>query len=492
MIPVEDYLHPLKTAYRKSPQWFKNTVGRTYSMLPRRIRYGSLLATASAFLEQSQWWSAEQLEAYQWEQLRALLQHAYTNVAYYRRSWEQAGVSPADIASAADMHKLPLLTKGQVRAHKQDLVATNYRNRLLAFNTGGSTGQPLEFYWERGRTRSLERAFMWRQWEWAGFEYGQRTAVLRGQLVREGLAHYDPIDQHLFLSSFTLSEETAPAYIQALRRFRPVSIQAYPSAITVLANYMKRHNEPPLDGLRVILAGSENLYPSQRALLEEVFRCRVYSWYGHGEASCLAGGCDKTDLYHVYPEYGFTELLDEQGQPLPWEPGVRGEIVVTGFNNWAMPFIRYRTGDIAVVGPHTCPCGRHYPLWQRIEGRLQEYIVGGDGRLVPLTAFIFGQHYHAFDKTERIQLVQNHPGQVTIRLVVAPDWQPTDERELLHDMRAALGHGWTIDIAYTDSIELTTAGKHRFVVQNIPLPQVWSGAASSLSVPSNGGVDRTD
>lgn len=479
MIALEDYLHPLKTAYRTSPAWFKHTVGWVYSGLPRRVRYGSALGRAEAFLKESQWWSREALLDYQWRQMRDLLNHAYTNVPYYRRVWRENGISPADIRSLADVAKLPLLTKDQIREHGEELVAENYRDRLLSFNTGGSTGQPLKIYWERGRTRPLERAFLWRQWRMGGFEAGERTAVLRGQTVREGLYHYDPIDRHLFLSGFNLSESTAARYVEELRRFRPLSIQAYPSAITVLANFMKRRGDRPLEGLKVILAGSENLYPAQRELLEEVFQCRVYSWYGHAEVSCMAGGCDHSNLYHVWSEYGYTELVDPHGESVvEWRESARGEIVGTGFNGWAMPLIRYRTGDVAVVGPDRCACGRAYPLWEKIEGRRQEYVVGENGRLIPLTALIFGQHYHAFDKLSRMQIVQERPSAITVRLVATPDWTPDDERRLRDEMRAVTGAEWAIDFEYVDNLQLTAGGKHRFVVQKLPLDGLWSGAAA--------------
>jgi len=442
------------------------------------LRYGSTFVQASEFLEQSQWWSEQELRAYQWRQISALLRHAYDNVPYYHRTWDEVGVSPSDIRSLQDMWKVPLLTKEQVKQHKCDLVAAPYRSRLIPVNTGGSTGQPFEFFLEQRRTVALERAFMQRQWRWVGFEYGDRTALLRGRTVEQGIAYYDPVDQRLFLSSFKLNDRTAPEYLRALRKFRPSSIQAYPSSLTILANYMKRHLEPPLDSLKVILAGSENLYAAQRALFEEAFQCRVYSWYGHSEAACLAGECELSNLYHVYSEYGYTELVDEERRPLEWTPGVRGEIVATGFNNWAMPLIRYCTGDIGIAGPGTCVCGRRYPLLERVEGRMQEYIVAPDGRLVPLTAFIFGQHYRAFDKIQRMQIIQDRPGAISIRLMVVAGWTAADEREFKGDMMRAISHSWEISFEYVDSIELTASGKHRFVIQNLPLPAVWAGSVT--------------
>jgi len=474
MPAIEDYLHPWRALYRSSPHWFKRSIGWIYAQMPLSLRYGRQLEEAARFLDKSQWWTREEMGRYQWEQLQSLLQHAYLHVPYYRRTWKEAGITPSDIQCFEDMSLLPLLTKEQIRQYKSELIAENYGTRLLAANTGGSTGQPLELYWERGRTRSLERAFMWRQWRWAGFEYGQRSAILRGRAVK-GDVQYDPIGNNLFLSGFNLDQKSALRYLAALREFRPVSIQAYPSTITILANYMKRNQEPPIDGLAVILAGSENLYPAQRDLLEEVFQCRVYCFYGHAESVCLSGGCEKSDTFHVYQEYGYTELVDPSGKVLDWVPGATGEIVGTGFNNWAMPLIRYRSGDIAVAGPAACSCGRPYPLWQSIEGRRQEYIVASDGKLVSLTAFIFGQHYSQFERIEQLQIIQHHPGAITVNLTVTPDWTLADERALAAEMHHAVGSDWQIVFEYKDRIERTGRGKHRFVIQKLPLTDVWSG-----------------
>ena len=472
---VEDYLHPFKNLYRTSPRWVKSSIGWAYSKVPLYIRYGSELTNATNLLAQSQWWDVDTLQSYQWEQMQQLLHHAYNHVPYYRRIWQNAGVAPEDIRNLDDVANLPLLTKGDVRDHKEELVAENYRDRLLPFNSGGSTGTPLEFYWERGRTRSLERAFMWRQWSWANFEYGERTAILRGQTIKEGV-HYDPVDNALFLSGFNLSDARAVEYLQALRAFKPASIQAYPATITLLANYMKRASEPPIAGLKVLLCGSENLYPAQRQLLENVFQCRVYSWYGHGESVCLAGGCEESNQYHVYGEYGYIELIDKSNQVMDWIPGTRGEIVGTGFNNWAMPLIRYRSADIAIIGAEKCSCGRPYPLWERIEGRKQEYIIAKDGKLIALTSFIFGQHYHAFDKIKRMQLIQDRPGEILVRLIVVDAWSNEDQAEFRNQMIQALDdHSWQIDYEYVNDIPLTARGKHRFVIQNIPLAGMWDG-----------------
>jgi len=473
---LEDLLHPYRHFYRKSPRWCKRSVGQIYALLPMCVRYGRALAKARRFLGESQWWSWDEHRAYQWREMKALLEHAYAHVPYYRRVLEEAGIRPEDIRSQGDWHRLPLLTKDIIREEQEALVAENMRNRKLSANTGGSTGRPLQLYWERGRTRSLDRAFMWRQWEWAGFRYGERTAMLRGQTVRERLWHYDPIDRHLFVDAYSLSDENMPRIVEKLREFRPVSIQAYPSNLTILAGWMKHEGEPPIEGLKVVLCGSENLYEAQKRLFDEVFQARVYSWYGHAESVCLAGFCEQQDYYHAYTEYGYTELVDAQGNPVPWEEGAEGEIVGTGFINRTMPFIRYRTGDFGVVGPAECTCGRKYPLLVRIPGRRQEYIITADGRPIALTGLIFGQHWHAFARIRQVQLVQTERGRLTVRIVPGPGFRrEEDEQEIREKMQTCVKSGLEVDFEYVDAIALTARGKHIFIKQSLPPPSKWAG-----------------
>jgi phenylacetate-CoA ligase len=474
-MPIEDFLHPWREVYRISPWWFKRSAGQLYAMLPMRVRYGRLLHEARELLAESQWWSDEQHREYQWSRMKQLLEHCYRHVPYYRRAMREAGLAPGDFKAPEDWCRLPLLTKDVIRSHKEDLVAENLRALRLAANTGGSTGQPLELYWERGRTRSLERAFMWRQWAWGGFRYGQKTMVTRGQRVKEGLWHYDPIDRQLFVNAYNLSQEAICTILGKLRRFRPVSIQAYPSTATTFALTMRERGDPPIEGVKVLLCGSENLYPEQKKLLQEAFQARVYSWYGHAEVCCLAGYCDQADDYHVYSEYGYVELVDPSGKVLEWRPGQRGEIVGTSLINDVMPLVRYRTGDIGVAGPQQCVCGRRYRLLARVEGRKQEYIITADGRAISLTGLVFGQHWHAFSKIRQLQLVQDKPGVVVVLVVKGAGFDEQDEVEIKTKMTRCVGEGFEARVEYVESIPTTATGKHIFLRQALAVPSTWAG-----------------
>jgi len=470
---VEDKVYHFKSLYQTSSPWFKRISGRLYSILPMSIRYGKTFKITLEFLNKSQWWSREQFENWQLEQLKKLIRHAYENVPYYKHTFDQNRITPEDIKTLEDFRKISFVTRENIKKNLNDFVAINYKNKIIPFTTGGSTGEPLKIYWEKGRTRPLEKAFMWRQWNWVNFNIGDKTAVLRGFLIKKSWWYYDPIDKALVLSAYHLKGENIPHYIQKLREFQPVSIQAYPSVLTILAKYMKNKNTSPINSIKVILCGSENLFPYQRKLFEEVFQCRVFSWYGQGENVCLAANCEFSNNYHIFSEYGFTELIDEEGNPVE-EEDERGEIVSTGFNNYALPLIRYRTGDIGVMTKDQCNCRRCYSLLKRIDGRKQDYIVTSDGRLISATALIFGQHFDAFSRIERMQLVQVQKGDVTVKIVKYPDYARKDEEEIRAKMIDCVGSNLRINFSYVEQFHLTRRGKHIFVIQKLPIDSLWT------------------
>ena len=224
-------------------------------------------------LKRSQWWTRERLEEYQLQKLGGLLNHAYENVPYYRRIFDERGLKPGDIQDFNDLRRLPFLTKEIIRDNLEDLKAGNYLSGKLEYvTTGGSTGVPLGFYYEKAVSRAREWAFIKSLWDRVGYNFRDRCAVIKGYVVNpasEGrFWDYAMFGRWLILSSYHMTEENLPAYIEKIREFRPKYLQVFPSAITILARYMKAGGIKPFPGLRAILCSSENFYPSQRELLE--------------------------------------------------------------------------------------------------------------------------------------------------------------------------------------------------------------------------------
>jgi phenylacetate-CoA ligase len=169
-----------------------------------------------------------------------------------------------------------------------------------------------------------------------------------------------------------------------------------------------------INNLKAVLCASENLYDFQRKKINEVFNGRVYSFYGHTEHCCLGGECEKSSYYHLFSEYGYTEIINENGEDVK-EENEMGEIVATGFNNYVMPFIRYRTGDIAVNTNEKCECGRNYKLIKRVQGRVQEFFIDEKENLVIFT-WADEPIWHVKHKIKEYQYVQNELGKVILNI----------------------------------------------------------------------------
>jgi phenylacetate-CoA ligase len=425
-------------------------------------------------LGKSQWWSREELAAYQAEALSRLLDHAYENVPYYRRVFDDRGLVPEDIQTPADLRLLPFLTKEIVQTNLPDLKARNYPESAFEYvRTSGSTGTPMGFYYEKGASRAREWAFMKTQWDRVGYRFADKCVVLRGHVV-------DPASdgtywkralfgRWLVMSSHQMTEETLPAYIQEIRRFKPGFIQAYPSTATMLARYMVEHGIEPFPTVKAILCGSENLYPWQRDLLTRAFECRVFSWYGNSEQTVLAGECEESTLYHIFPEYGIVELIGRDGQPVE-EPGVMGEVVATNLTNYVCPLIRYRTMDLATAAEGTCTCGRQYPLLERVEGRLQEFIVTKNRRLISMTSV--NTHSDVFDNVMQFQFYQERAGEVLLRIVRKPGYNDQDTEYILRELEKKFEGDVDVTISFVTEIPRTRRGKYQFLVQELP-PGEW-------------------
>ena len=454
----------------KVPYSIKQNLKYIYRIIPAPIRYGKVFRETYAFLQESQWWSREKLEAYQMFQLSKLLRHAYENVAYYRKIFDERGLKPKDIQNFHDLKKLPYLTKEIIRENLHDLIAQNYpKSKLEYVRTGGTTGIPLGFYVDKCIADSKEFAFILTMWNRVGFKIGDKRVVLRGHFPyasREKFCKYNPIEKTLQFSSIHMSDETLPTYIKKIRNFQPDFLHVYPSTITILAKFMSRNNIEPFPSVKALLCGSENIYPWQRKFLEEIFHCRVYSWYGHGEKCVLAGVCEKSNYYHIFPEYGFVELYSKDGSPVEKENEL-GEIVATGFNNYATPFIRYKTEDIAVNSKQNCSCGRNYSLLRKIEGRRQDFFVDKTGSLITFNCSDEST-WSVTHKINDFQYVQDSPGKVLLNIDARSKFTISDIEQIKRDFLKYYSD-FNIDIKFVETISRTETGKFRYLIQNLPI-----------------------
>src|SRR6266516_3666592 len=322
------------------------------------------------------------------------------------------------------------------------MVSTNIPpSRRLYLTTAGSTGVPVGFYLQKGVSRPKEQAFLEAMWRRAGYSGGARLAVIRGQVISsesEGrIVSYDATRGWLMLSSYHLTPERLPEYREALEKFKPDFLHAYPSAALQLAEYLEKSGEPWRLPLRGLLCGSERLTIPQKRLLERVFQCRAYRWYGHSERAVLAGEGARSELFYFFPQYGFVEF------GLPNEEGLR-EVIGTSFHNLVMPLIRYRTGDYVRLAEPESPASLEYPWPAAVDvaGREQEFLISATGRRISLTAF--NMHDPVFDDLYAVQFYQDQPGVAELRYVAGPKFQDSRLDHIQERIRRKLGDDFRI------------------------------------------------
>lgn len=458
----------LKDIMKQLPRFIKKPAKSFYGYIPEYIKQGKIFRDKYSFLEKSQYWSKNKFEEYQMFQIRKLIEHAYSTVPYYTNVFNEYGINPNQIQDFMDLKKIPYLTKKIIQDNLKALVSTAYsRSQISYITTGGSTGIPMGLYIDKSSASAIEYAFMYRQWERVGFNVHKinKSAILRGNLPFKGV--YEKIGNNLILSSYQLTDKNMIEYVKLLEKFNPDFIQAYPSSINILSDFILDNNlKVRLNNLKAILCGSENIYDFQREKIELAFNVRVYSWYGHTEECCLAGECEKSNNYHVFSEYGYTELINKNGQDVTGEDEI-GEIVATGFNNYVMPFIRYKTMDLAINTNQVCSCGRNYKLIKKIHGREQEQIITKDKSKIAMTSIIFSQHFNAFGKIKMMQLVQNEMGKVLVKIIEKEKLNKADLSEISDKMRKAAYNSIDVEIKIVDNIERTKSGKYKFLIQNV-------------------------
>jgi len=427
-----------------------------------RWRYRGVFQEYLDAFRRSERFSARQLAGLQAEELDRLLRFATSHVPYYRRN------DPSQPA-----------TKDHIREQPEAFLADTYpRRSLIEWHTSGTTGKPLTIFYSRAAMQKM----------WAFVELYRNTAGVtkedrRGQFTgkpivparqpasKKSFWRHDRGNRTLLLSSVHLLPENLPHYAAAIERFHPVYLCGYPSCIYLLAEYYRQSTRPP-PKLKAVLTSAETLLDHQRQTIQEVFATRVFDQYGQTEMQSFWYECEAGRM-HAHPLAGITEILRPDGAAAG--PGEMGEVVLTGFVNYAMPLIRYRVGDTARFAVEACPCGRAMPVIEEIGGRMDDVLFtrerGFLGRLDPV---LKGVH-----NIVESQIEQESVDVLRVRFVPAPRFTAEDLHVLENNLRARVGGSVHLEFECTERIPRSANGKFRFVVSKLPQRNFLKSCASS-------------
>ena len=419
------------------------------------------------FLRQSQFWDAATLRDWQLARLNELLEHARATTGYYAEALREARLP---LASIDDLAALPALTKRSIVANFERLQSRSIpRARFVPSRTGGSTGEPMRYYWDK-RGQDWNRASVYRSAEWAGVALGERTVQMSG-------SHFDYtqsqklqtrfmlwLQRYLELPVSVLTDELMERYFERLRSFRPTSIWGYASGLGTFAEYVARvHPGADLDFVKAVITSSETLRPEQRRAIDAVFGpgC-VHDNYGSREMY-IGAECSAHDGYHLHAEVLLVEVVDDDLRPCA--PGQLGRVLLTDLSNHAFPFIRYEIGDVATLGSEgECACGVRLPKLRSVEGRVADLVVLRDRVLTPPN---FATMFSDKPGVRAYQVRQDSMDSLEILVVPGEEYSAEVEQYLYSSVSTLVGDGVRVELKRVDDIPVPESGKRRYIVSSI-------------------------
>lgn len=428
--------------------------------LYRYVRQGKTFRKILADLKESEYCSWEQFETLQSNKLKRLMNHCYRNVPYYTDIFKQMGLKPEDIKTVKDLEKLPFLDKQTVNSNFDKLQA---KNRLKLFankaRTSGTTGRPATFLRDY-HSINFESAAMWRFWNNSG-DFGLRRVVLRGADVvpieqkKSPFWVYSPANRELVMSVYHLSRDNVKSYIEKLQEFNPDTLSALPSAAYQLAVYCQ--NFGCEINLKAVYTTCELLPASYRSLIENVFKCPVIDWYGQSERVAAIAQCEK-GTYHILEDYSIVETV---------ATNCGLEIVGTGLDNYLMPLVRYRTGDIIELGNCQCSCGRSFRTVEKFYGRNVDYVITPDGNKISLLLVNEAIDLVFVSNIGQIQFIQERVGELEVNIVKNNIRKPLEREKIVRLVKSRTSPEMVVRVNELESILRGPNGKVSNVVQRV-------------------------
>jgi phenylacetate-CoA ligase len=414
----------------------------------------------------AQWLSKDELERKQWLDLEGLLYHAFKNVPFYRRRIEETVGHPSEIKTMADLEKLPLLEKKDIQEHFTEMTANNFLvSSLLEDSTGGSTGQNISFYEDKNELAHRYAATM-RSDAWAGYTPGTRYAQIWGSAldIDKSANLKRSIDKlllrRLFISSFKLSDQDIEKAIVSIKQFKPRILIGYPTPLYRLANYIAAKGAD-MGTVDAIISSAETLYDHQREAIESAFQCKIFNRYGCREFGPIASECEYHRGLHI-----FTDRFIVEARKLKTDgPQEYHELVITDLHKYGMPLIRYRIGDMGIPTGRMCPCGRGFPLLEKIEGRTFDMIRGINGNYVSGTFWTL--LFRSVPGINVFQVVQKKKDLIEVTLELSTEIPTASLLELEKAIKDKCGFDTRVNIDIVPKILPGKSGKHRFIMSEL-------------------------
>jgi phenylacetate-coenzyme A ligase PaaK-like adenylate-forming protein len=447
--------------------------GKILSNVPMSWRLGKGVQERYNLLNMAENWDEEKIRNWQICALKKVVKNAKSECSWYKDKFAQYGIECHDIKCTEDFARLPTLKKSEVRENPEAFISRNADRRILRkILTGGSTGTPLVFYAGENRD-DIETASLLYLIRKLGCNIGDKVVVLRMPARKVNPSNpfwtYYAHKKQLVMNAFLISDSSIENMVKRIEKFAPQYIMGPPNVMAFFSNLFLKAGLKFTISPQFVLLSSENTFKEQRKLISKVFNCKTIDLYGQTEQVSMAFELSEFGGYNVNPFYSFTEVIDEKGKILV-EPGAVGEIVGTTYDNFTMPLIRYKTGDMARIGKEKSLWGQQGGLWERIEGRTVDVIQTLDGRWMNIHGLVFGRHEDTLGRVIRVQIEQRIPGYIIIRVIKGKGYSENDEINISRQLSDFTEGKLQAKFEYVDEIKLTEGGKHKFLIQHLQIP----------------------
>ena len=416
-------------------------------------------------LEASQWFSPDELVEFQCQKLRDLLCHAEQRTTYYRRQIRDADIDVRHDDPWQMLARLPLLSKNDIRRNADELLWRGAPGGVFPYATGGSSGEPLHFHVDR-RRQGYDQAARIRTHRWFDVDIGDREIFIWGSPVEFDRTHRlkrlrDALFNQRLLDAFQMSPDRMDEYLDFIERFRPACLFGYPSSLSLLADHARETGRClDLKSLRAVFVTGEVCFPHHRETIASFYGVPVADGYGSRDAGFIAHECPEGEL-HITAENIVVEIVKD-GRPVPI--GEFGEIVVTHLDAYAMPFIRYLTGDVGRRKAGRCACGRGLPLMDVVQGRQTDFLYLPDGTIKHALSVIYPLRELA--EIRQFRITQHDNYDLTVEVVNANGESRATRHAVLQGLRTVLGDQVSVDVSLVDRIATTDSGKYRYIVSH--------------------------
>ena len=445
-------LNFLKEIYDNSPLFIK----RIYSKMPIGVRHSRDYKACISILNTP----PIDIEKFQFEKLKSTLIFAYENTQYYEELFNEIQFNPYKFRNIEEFSVVPVLSKDIVKKNFDKLLIKSFdKSKNFYVTTGGTTGQQSKF-WQSNNVWKKEMAYVHYYWGKYNYTHKQLKASFRGGEFPNSYWKYNPIQNEIHFSPFHINTETIDVYVNKLNDLKPLFFHGYPSSILSLIDNMNLKSKKLDYHLSCIFLVSENYTKDQIKKIKDFFKCDIFTFYGHSERLVFAPSIDKDlTLYKPDSFYGFFELVDNKNETITAN-NISGEIIGTSFDNYAMPLIRYKTGDktsFADIDNNIINC---------IEGRWkQEYLEGINGQKITLTAL--NLHSDVLKNVLNYQFYQKKAGDAVLFIKINSSFSEFDKKKILVALNRKAGHVINFSIKIVDEFKLTERGKFKLLINKI-------------------------